>query len=41
VRIEAIVIGCCETFGGTFETTVIFVADAGSRVTAEFRHLPN
>ena len=41
VRIEAIVIGCCETFGGTFETTVIFVPDAGSRATAEFRHLPN
>lgn len=41
VRIDAIVIGCCETFGGTFETTVIFVPDAGSRATAEFRHLPN
>ena len=41
MRIDAIVIGCCESCGGSFETTVIFVGDDGSRPGSEFRHLPN
>ena len=41
MRIEAVVIGCRETGGGKFETTVIFVPDDGSRSATGFRHLPN
>ncbi len=41
VRIEAIVIGCRETCGGMYETTVIFIPGDGSCASAEFRHLPN
>ena len=41
MRIEAVVVGCCEMCGGLFETTVIFVPGGDVRVAAEFRHLPN
>ena len=41
MRVEAIVVGCCETCGGKFETTVLFVPQDGTRETTEFRHLPN
>ncbi len=41
LRFEAIVIGCCETRGGVFEATVIFMPGDGSGTAPEFRHLPN
>ncbi len=41
VRIVGIVVGCCDSGDGCFETSVIFLPGSGSRAVAEFRHLPN